>query len=75
MLHAVPLSVAMRFASCMAFARFSGIILVTTATVMLGLRCGVLGNVAAQLFAQFLPVVRINLRIELPARDGDIRQT
>jgi hypothetical protein len=33
MLHAVPLSVAMRFASCMAFARFSGIILVTTATV------------------------------------------
>ena len=67
MLHAVPLSVAMRSASCMVFPRFPGIILTTAATVMLGLQCGVLGNVAAQLFAQFLRIVRVNLSVVPPA--------
>ena len=74
MLHAVPLSVAMRFASCMVFPRFPGIILTTAATVMLGFQCGMLRNVPAQLFAQSPHVVGVYLRIVPPARDGDIRQ-
>ena len=70
MLHAVPPSVAMRFASCMVFPRFPGIILTTAATVMLGLQCGVLGNAAAQFFSQFPCVVGVYLRIVAASRAG-----
>ena len=65
--HAVPLSVPMRLAHGLVPGIFSRVALVSATQFMPGFHCGLLRNVAAQTFAQFLSVIRVNLRIVAPA--------
>ena len=66
MLHAVPLSVIMRLSHGLVLGIFSPVALVFAADFMSGLQSGFLRNVAAQFFAQFSRVIRVNLRIVAP---------
>lgn len=67
MLYAVALRVLMRLTRWLVFGIFTRVALVAGTRFMPGIHCGLLRNIAAQLFAQFSRVIGINLCIKAGA--------
>ena len=67
MLHAVALFMFVRLAHGLVLGIFSGVALVSATHFMPGFQRGLLRNLTAQLFTQFLRVVGVYLRVVAPA--------